>query len=143
MAVRNWPYLGGAGAVVLATSVAAAQPPQSPEAQLAGTSGRDWVLKGVNQWMSTDNRCSGSGETFRFTPDRKVRITRCVSGTIQRSSANWRLRSTGPLDFILTIAGVDYGLSFSGGTPPQMRLRKRGQGIATLAVDRIYNLSDD
>src|SRR5580700_7582642 len=65
--------------------------------KLAGTHGKEWVFKKWETFLGPGNRCT-KGESYRFTTDQHVTISRCVDGHIQSETKPWSIDLQDPPD---------------------------------------------
>src|SRR5258708_35391973 len=111
------------GWIVLSVS-SYADSAEQMEKQLAGTHGREWVLKAFTSYLGPGDKCK-EGESYRFKTDRTVTISRCINGEIQDETQTWSIERD-QLETRLTVGSVHYILKFSDkGKAHFMTLRKK------------------
>ena len=112
----------------LAQSEAPSRSPSVPEAidTLTGGDKREWIHTHWETFMGASTDCT-AGLSYKFYSDGTLLIQQCVAGKIEETSHQWRLRSAGGLDLLLTVDDTPYTLRFFLGDPEriQMRLRPR------------------
>ncbi len=112
------------------------------EKQLAGTHGREWVLKAFTSYLGPGDKCK-EGESYRFKTDHTVTISRCINGEIHDETETWLIESD-QLETRLTVGSAHYILKFSDkGKAHFMTLRKKATTKTERTEDKKFRLAED
>ena len=110
--------------------------------KLAGQDSREWVFQRMEVNMGSENRCN-SGETWEFTANRTVKVTRCVEHKIVKETKTWSIAQDG-IDTIVTIGGERHYLTFRDASNAHfMRLRIVSDSKVTPRIDKEFRLRQD
>ena len=114
---------------------------ESPEALLAGTSSRSWVLESTTRYIASVHPCAVR-TTYQFYSDMHMTIEAC-DGNGQRITTEhtWKVLSRDGSDVLIQIDNRVYSVLVKDDKPVRMLLRDRAESKIFPTTDREFVLS--